>query len=171
MIEGTVVDQRRAVYWHQRRQERMTPRKLLRESDELMFWIEECMVQRLRVIPGWLMPRLVTLLARADTRLPREMGSERRPEQVVEFLYRAQEMLMDQSVRSREPAPIIPLFRYRPQSPWIRAGCGSICTYTRASRPTARPAWRGWLPGAVSWVWTGSPSPTTTLRPGPPRRS
>jgi hypothetical protein len=39
------------------------------------------------------------------------MGSERRPEQVVEFLYRAQEMLMDQSVRSREPAPIIPLFR------------------------------------------------------------
>jgi hypothetical protein len=111
MIEGTVVDQRRAVYWHQRRQERMTPRKLLRESDELMFWLEECMVQQLRVVPGWLMPRLVTLLARADAGLPREMGSERRPEQVVEFLYRAQEMLMDQSVRSREPAPIIPLFR------------------------------------------------------------
>ena len=99
-----VVDQRRAVYWHQRRQERMTPRKLLRESDELMFWLEECMVQRLRVVPGWLMPRLVALLSRADSALPREMGSERRPETVMEFMYRAQELLMDQSVRSRQPA-------------------------------------------------------------------
>jgi hypothetical protein len=111
MIEGTVVEQRRAVYWHQRRQERMTPRKLLRESDELMFWLEECMVQRLHLVPGWLMPRLVTLLARADSGLLRELGSERRPAQVIEFLYRAQGLLMDQSVRSRQPAPIIPLFR------------------------------------------------------------
>jgi hypothetical protein len=39
------------------------------------------------------------------------MGSERRPEMVLEFMYRAQELLMDQSVRSRQPAPIIPLFR------------------------------------------------------------
>jgi hypothetical protein len=57
------------------------------------------------------MPRLVTLLARADSGLPHEMGSERRPEHVLEFMYRAQELLMDQSVRSRQPAPIIPLFR------------------------------------------------------------
>lgn len=111
MIEGTLVEQRRALYWHRRRQERMTPRKLLRESDELMFWLEECLVQRLRIVPGWLMPRLVTLLAHADSALPREMGSERRPEQVMEFMYRAQELLMEQSVRSRQPAPIIPLFR------------------------------------------------------------
>jgi hypothetical protein len=76
-----------------------------------MFWLEECMVQRLRLVPGWLMPRLVTLLARADSGLPHEMGSERRPEHVLEFMYRAQELLMDQSVRSRQPAPIIPLFR------------------------------------------------------------
>ena len=113
MIEGTLVEQRRALYWHRRRQERMTPRKLLRESDELMYWLEECMVQRLRIVPGWLMPRLVALLAHASPELPREMGSERRPDQVIEFLYRAQELLMEQSVNSRRPAPIIPLFRKR----------------------------------------------------------
>jgi hypothetical protein len=113
MIEGTLVEQRRALYWHRRRQERMTPRKLLRESDELMYWLEECLVQRLRIVPGWLMPRLVTLLANADAELPRKMGSERRPEQVIEFLYRAQELLMEQSVNSRRPARIIPLFRKR----------------------------------------------------------
>src|ERR687884_373770 len=104
MIERTVLEQRRALYWHRRRQERMTPRRLLRESDELMFWLEECLVQRLRIVPGWLMPRLVTLLANADSGLPREMGSERRPERVIEFLYRAQELLMQESIRSREPA-------------------------------------------------------------------
>ena len=111
MIEGTLVEQRRALYWHRRRQERMTPRRLLRESDEMMYWLEECLVQRLRIVPGWIMPRLVTLLAHADSALPREMGSERRPERVIEYLYRAQEMLMEQSVISRKPAPIIPLFR------------------------------------------------------------
>ena len=106
MIEGTVVDQRRAVYWHQRRQERMTPRKLLRESDELMFWLEECMVQRLRVVPGWLMPRLVALLSRADSGLPREMGSERRPEMVMEFMYRAQELLTKTAVVAAPPLEV-----------------------------------------------------------------
>lgn len=89
----------------------MLARRVLRESDELMSWLEECLVQRLRVVPGWLMPRLVRVLAHADSGLPREMGSERRPEQVIEFLYRAQDLLMHESMRSREPAPIIPLFR------------------------------------------------------------
>ena len=111
MIQRTVLEQRRALHWHRRQQERLAPRRLLRESDELMFWLEECLVQRLRIVPGWLMPRLVTLLAHADSRLPREMGSERRPEQVIEFLYRAQDLLMQDSIRSRQPAPIIPLFR------------------------------------------------------------
>ena len=111
MIQQTVLEQRRALHWHRQREERAAPRRLLRESDELMFWLEECLIQRLRIVPGWLMPRLVTLLAHADARLPREMGSERRPRQVIEFLYRAQELLMEQSARSRQPAPIIPLFR------------------------------------------------------------
>src|SRR6266699_730634 len=111
MIEGTLVEQRRALYWHRRRQERMTPRKLLRESDELMFWLEECLVQRLKIVPGWLMPRLLVVLSQAHPELPRELGRERRPEQVMELVYRAQEALMDQAVKARKPAKIIRLFR------------------------------------------------------------
>jgi hypothetical protein len=111
MLQRTVLEQRRALHWHSRREERMLARRLLRESDELMFLLEEALVQRLRLVPGWLMPRLVRVLAHADSGLPREMGSERRPEQVIEFLYRAQELLMQESIRSREPARIIPLFR------------------------------------------------------------
>lgn len=111
MIEMTVLEQRRASYWRRRERERASPRGTLRESDELMFWLEECLVQGLRIAPGWLMPRLVRVLARADADLPRQVGGERRPQQLMDLLYRAQEHLMQQSVNSRRPARIIPLFR------------------------------------------------------------
>ena len=115
MIELTILEQRRASYWRRRDQEKPSPRHLLRESDELMFWLEECLVQGLNIVPGWVMPRLVRLLARADAELPRLLNGERRPAELMEFLYQAQERLMDQSVSSRRPAAIIPLFRQGPR--------------------------------------------------------
>jgi len=112
MIEVTVLEQRRATYWRRRENaERPSTRCLLRESDELMFWLEECLVQGLRIVPGWLMPRLFRLLARADADLPRSVGGERRPAELMEILYAAQERLMQESVTSRQPARIVPLFR------------------------------------------------------------
>ena len=76
-----------------------------------MYWLEECLVQGLRIVPGWLMPRLVRLLARADAELPRNLNGERRPAELMEALYQAQELLMEQSVTARGPARIIPLLR------------------------------------------------------------
>jgi len=111
MIELTVLEQRRASYWRRRDHEHPSPRYLLRESDELMFWLEECLVQGLGIVPGWVMPRLVRLLARADVELPRLLNGERRPAALMEILYQAQERLMEQSVNSRLPARIVPLFR------------------------------------------------------------
>ncbi|HLH69329.1 MAG TPA: hypothetical protein VKY90_09935 [Candidatus Dormibacteraeota bacterium] len=111
MIELTVREQQRARYWHRRSRDRVTPRRLLRESDELMFWLEECLLQRLRIVPGWLMPRLVQILASAGDDLSRRAGSERRPAELIELLYQAQGRLMEESVRSRRPARIVPLFR------------------------------------------------------------
>src|SRR6266542_2791021 len=111
MIELTILEQRRASYWRRRDHEQPSPRHLLRESDELMYWLEECLVQGLRIVPGWLMPRLVRLLARADADLPRSVGGERRPAELMEILYAAQERLMQESVTSRQPARIVPLFR------------------------------------------------------------
>ena len=116
MLERTVAEQRRALYWHRRKHDRETPRKLLRDSDELMYWLEECLVQRLKIGPGWLMPRLVMVLRAAGAELQAELGSERRPEQVMELLFRAQEALMEQSIKSRRPAKVIPLFRNRGRS-------------------------------------------------------
>lgn len=114
MIQRTVEEQQRALYWHRRRQrEKLTSRNLLRESDELMYWLEECLVQGLRIVPGWVMPRLVAVLSQADPELPRQLGRERRPAEVMEYMYRAQEQLMEQSLKARRPAPIIPLFRRR----------------------------------------------------------
>jgi hypothetical protein len=112
VISRTVVEQQRALYWHRRRlHDREVPRMLLRETDQLMFWLEECLVQRLKIVPGWLMPRLMVVLQQAHPELPRELGRERRPEQVMEFVYRAQEALMEQAVKARRPAKIIRLFR------------------------------------------------------------
>jgi hypothetical protein len=111
MIELTILEQRRASYWRRRDHEQPSPRHLLRESDELMYWLEECLVQGLRIVPGWLMPRLVRLLARADADLPRNLNGERRPAELMEMLYQAQERLMEQSVSARRPARIIPLPR------------------------------------------------------------
>ena len=111
MLQYTIQEQRRALYWHRRKQEQESPRRLLRESDELMYWLEECLVQRLRIVPGWLLPRFVALLQKADPALCKEMGGERRPAELMEYLYRAQEALMAQSLHGRKPARIIPLFR------------------------------------------------------------
>jgi hypothetical protein len=110
MLQQTIEEQRMHVRWHRRRKRAMTPRRLLQESDELMFWLEECMVQEVRIVPGWLISRLMVVLRHAHVEMPARLGRERRPGQVMEILYDAQAALMDQACRSRGPAEVIPLF-------------------------------------------------------------
>ncbi len=110
MLEQTVEEQERHLRWHRRRRRAMTPRRLLQESDELLFWVEECLVKEVRIVPGWLVARLMVVLRQAHSELPGRLGRERRPEQVMEIIYDAQAALMDQACRSRGPAEVIPLF-------------------------------------------------------------
>lgn len=110
MLQQTIEEQERNRRWHRRRTHAVTPRRLLQESDELLFWVEECLVQRVRMVPGWLIPRLMTVLRNAHPELPARLGRERRPEQVMEIIYDAQAALMDKACRSRGPAQVIPLF-------------------------------------------------------------
>lgn len=111
MLQRTKEEQERYLYWHRQRSQRMTPRRLLRESDELMYWLEECVERGMKIVPGWLLPRLVAIISRADAAITAEMGRERRPLEMMEFLFRAQEALMEDSILSRRPARVIPLFR------------------------------------------------------------
>jgi hypothetical protein len=111
MLQRTVEEQQLYRYWHRRKQERITPRKLLRESDELIYWLEECLVQNRRLVPSWLLPRLVRVINAAQPQLLSDLGRERRPERVLDVLFRAQEVLMQQAIESRTPARVIPLFR------------------------------------------------------------
>jgi len=110
MLQQTVEEQERHRRWYRRRQSAMTPRRLLQESDELLFWVEECLVQGTRIVPGWLVSRLTVVLRQAHPALPARLGHERRPEQVMEIIYDAQAELMDQACRNRGPAQVIPLF-------------------------------------------------------------
>src|SRR5438552_16740896 len=110
MLQQTIEEQERYRRWHRRSARAMTPRRLLQESDELLFWVEECQVQRIRIVPGWLIPRLMNVLRHAHPQLPARLGRERRPGQVMEIVYDAQAALMDQACRSRGPAEVIPLF-------------------------------------------------------------
>jgi hypothetical protein len=110
MLQQTIEEQERYQRWHRRTTRAMTPRRLLQESDELLFWVEECLVQKIRIVPGWLVPRLMTVLRHAHPQLPARLGRERRPEQVMEIIYDAQAALMEQACISRGPAQVIPLF-------------------------------------------------------------
>ena len=110
MLQRTIEEQERYRLWHRRTARAMTPRRLLQESDELLFWVEECLVQQIRIVPGWLVPRLMTVLRHAHPQLPARLGRERRPEHVMEIIYDAQAALMEQSCHSRGPAQVIPLF-------------------------------------------------------------
>lgn len=96
--------------WHRMRNRAMTPRHLLNESDELLYWVEECMVRNVRIVPGWLVARLMVVLRHAHPELPARLGRERRPDQVMEIIYDAQAALMDESCKSHGPAEVIPLF-------------------------------------------------------------
>lgn len=110
MLQQTVEEQEQQLRWHRRRQRAMTPRRLLQESDELLYWVEECLVQGHRIVPGWLVSRLTVVLRQTHPALPSRLGRERRPDQVMEIIYHAQASLMDQSCRRRGPAEVIPLF-------------------------------------------------------------
>jgi hypothetical protein len=110
MLQQTIEEQERHRLWHRRRNRAMTPRRLLHESDELLNWVEECHLQKIRLVPGWLIPRLMLVLRHASPDLPARLGRERRPEQVMEIIYDAQAALMEQACLSRGPAQVIPLF-------------------------------------------------------------
>jgi len=110
MLEQTIEEQELHRRWHRMRLRAMTPRRLLQESDELLFWVEECMVQETPLVPGWLVARLMVVLRHAHPELPARLGRERRPDHVMEIIYNAQAELMDQACRSRGPAEVIPLF-------------------------------------------------------------
>lgn len=110
MLEQTIEEQERHLHWHRRRRRAMTPRRLLQESDELLFWVEECMVQGIRIVPGWLVARLMVVLRHAHPELPARLGRERRPGRVMDIIYDAQASLMDQACKRRGPAEVIPLF-------------------------------------------------------------
>ena len=110
MLQQTIEEQERHRRWHRRRNRAMTPRRLLNESDELLYWVEECQLQKIRIVPGWLIPRLMVVLRHAHPDLPARLGRERRPDQVMEIIYDAQAALMEQACLSRGPAQVIPLF-------------------------------------------------------------
>ena len=110
MIQQTVQEQERALYWHRRRRQAPAARGLLRETDQILYWVEECLVQDMRLVPGWVMPRLMLVLAAADSGLPQRLGRERRPVKVLDLIYEAQAKLMERSCIESAPARIIPLF-------------------------------------------------------------
>ena len=110
MLQQTIEEQEQHFRWHRRRRKAVTPRRLLRESDELLYWVEECMVQDLHIVPGWLVARLMVVLRHAHPELPARLGRERRPTQVMEIIYDAQAALMEKACKSRGPADVIPLF-------------------------------------------------------------
>src|SRR6266566_2475941 len=95
MLEQTIEEQERYVRWHRRRRRAMTPRRLLQESDELLFWVEECVVKEVRLVPGWLVARLMVVLRHAHADLPGRLGRERSPAEVIPLFAKARERQLE----------------------------------------------------------------------------
>lgn len=111
MIQQTVEEQSRALFWHRRKQLGVKSRNLMHEADELLYWLEECLYQDVKLVPGWLLPRIAHLINHTDRELHEELGRERRPAKVLDVIFKAQEVLMTESIRSRSEAKVIPLFK------------------------------------------------------------
>lgn len=98
--------------WAERRRQRRTPRHQLRESDELACWLEECQVRGLKIVPGWLLARLVHLLSEADVSLVEAVGRQRQPLKLLDILFCGQEVFMERTrATSDSTASIVPIFR------------------------------------------------------------
>src|SRR5437870_12764631 len=110
MLQQTVEEQERHLHWHRRRRRAMTPRRLLQESDELLFWVEECLVQETRIVPGWLVARLMVVLRHAHAERPLRPGRAARPEQLKQDIYDAEAAHMEQACWRRGPGEVIALF-------------------------------------------------------------
>ena len=85
----------------------------MREADELLYWLEECLIQDVKLVPGWLLPRIAQVINQTDRELQEELGRDRRPEQVMDVVFKAQEVLMSESIRSRTESKVIPLFKHQ----------------------------------------------------------
>src|SRR5258708_8623124 len=104
MLQETIEEQQRDLRWHRRRQRKLTPRRLLQESDELLFWVEECLVQEIRIVPGWLVARLTVVLRNAHPELPVRLARQRPPPQVIELIHPPQPPLTPHPPTTPDPA-------------------------------------------------------------------
>jgi len=85
---------------------------LLRESDVLLDFVEECRMRRYRLLPADVHAAVVRFIGRVDRGLRDELGINRHPDHVCDLLFRAQGVLLDRVDEERRPilAPIIMLF-------------------------------------------------------------
>jgi len=84
----------------------------LRESDELLDFVEECRIHQYPLVPPSLWHEVVRLVGSVNASLRDELGIDRHPDHISEVLFAAQEILQQDAREERRPqlAPIIQLF-------------------------------------------------------------
>ena len=93
-------------------------RRRLRESDLLLDLVEQCRLRDYPLVPGQVWAAVVRFVGSVDPQLRDELGINRLCDHVGAVLFAAQEDLLDDAVRRRQPhlAPIIPLFAPREET-------------------------------------------------------
>jgi hypothetical protein len=101
--------ERRAIF---RRHRQARGRMRLRESDELLDFVEECRLRQYPLVPPSLWHEVVRLVGSVDAGLRDELGIDRHPDHISDVLFRAQEVLQEEAREERRPqlASIIQLF-------------------------------------------------------------
>ena len=84
----------------------------VRESDALLELIEECRARQWPLVPSHLWSAVARAVRAVSPELRDDLGINRDPEHVADILFAAQEELLAQARRDREPslAEVIPLF-------------------------------------------------------------
>lgn len=113
MIERTVLEIAQHRFWAWKRKTAPTPQNQLRETDRLLFAVEECRLRDIKLIPTHIWRRIVHLLGQLDGDYTARLGIDRSVERTADVLFDAQENLM-LAARDRHrgrPSNIVPLFR------------------------------------------------------------
>jgi|BEDMetMinimDraft_2_1075160.scaffolds.fasta_scaffold03216_5 hypothetical protein len=107
MLQKTREEQKRYLLMLQKRMQARTPRAIIRDIDEVLDLLEECVLNEMVYVPGWILNRVIKLASEVGPEFSEQLRSERRPLQVMDILLAAQGQMMQKNAAQKSKKTVI----------------------------------------------------------------